>query len=674
MTLFRRFTASLLALGLLGGATGAAQVRLPRVVVTTDPELDDANSLIRYLLYSTDFRTEGLIYASSGFHWKGDGTGKKVSVANREYSRWGLNLCPCASWRWSKDEHFIDKAVTTYEQVYPNLRVHNPDYPTPVQLRSKIRWGNVEFDGDISKDSPGSDLIKSLLLDDEPGPVYLLAWGGQSTIARALKSIHDQYAATPEWPAIYQKVSRKAILSTSGDQDDTYATYIEPNWPDIQSLPAGVGGVTLGYGAQSAVSAEDSVYYSAAWTRENITSRGAFGALYRVWGDGKQMVKGDIFDYFGLSGSTVDQLKAKHYIVWTPPHPRGEFLGEGDTFTYLNLIDNGLQGYEDDTPGGWAGRGRTAPSQRAAQLSAINSYDDLLRLQELAAAGRRPPSPDPNFIPAAQKGLAARLLWSVTPTYAAANHEPGVTIQGPARISAHPGETVRLQGVTSDPDSNAVTVRWWQWREVGTYPGQVSFSNPTEPGTSVQVPTDAAAGQTIHLVLEATDDGTPALTRYQRVVINVLAAIPPPAPVPPSGQRQAPRRPLHSAAAGGAAVVRPFSFGTASTPALHAVADTTRAHIVDRLKATGAQIVDRSHRPMRGAELNNFVAARYGIVGVVGIVDSQFVVVARLVSMDGGDSLSQVRLAGPQASAALFGDSIANLFAPTILGRPVTDR
>ncbi len=155
-------------------ATGSAQEK-PRVVVTTDPELDDANSLIRYLLYSTDFRTEGLIYASSGFHWKGDGTGKKLSVPNREYSRWGLNLCPCASWRWAPDEHYIDTAVATYARVYPNLRVHNPNYPTPAELQSKIRWGNVEFDGDISQDTPGSDLIKALLLDDEPGPVYLLA-------------------------------------------------------------------------------------------------------------------------------------------------------------------------------------------------------------------------------------------------------------------------------------------------------------------------------------------------------------------------------------------------------------------------------------------------------------------------------------------------------------------
>ncbi len=510
--------------GLLCCTAGALVAQKPRVVVTTDAELDDANSLIRYLLYSTDFRTEGLIYASSQFHWKGDGTGRKVSVPNREYSRWGLDLCPCSSWRWNPDEHHIDDAVATYEQVYPNLRVHDPNYPTPALLKSKIRWGNVEFDGDISKDSPGSDLIKSLLLDDEPGPIYLLAWGGQSTIARALKSIELQYRGTPQWTTVYQKVSRKAILSTSGDQDDTYATYIHPNWPDIKSLPAGVGGVPLAYGAQATVSAEDSVYYSVDWTKQNISTRGALGALYRIWGDGKQMVKGDIFDYFGLSGYTSDELKAKGYIVWTPPRPKGEFLGEGDTFTFLNLIDNGLQGYEDDTPGGWAGHGRTSSAAGGAGLSfpPIHSYDDLLKLQERAAAAPRPQSPDPNFTPAAQNGLAARLLWSVTPVYAGANHEPRVSIRGSSRISARPGATVRLEGMTSDPDGNAVAVRWWQWKEVGTYPGQVTISNPTALATSMQVPVDATAGQTIQLVLEATDNGTPPLTRYQRVIVSVM--------------------------------------------------------------------------------------------------------------------------------------------------------
>ena len=71
------------SLPIASGADASAGYH-PRVVVTTDPELDDANSLIRYLLYSTDVRTEGLIYASSGFHWKGDGTvGPATSITTR---------------------------------------------------------------------------------------------------------------------------------------------------------------------------------------------------------------------------------------------------------------------------------------------------------------------------------------------------------------------------------------------------------------------------------------------------------------------------------------------------------------------------------------------------------------------------------------------------------------
>jgi hypothetical protein len=47
----------------------------PRVVLTHDPELDDVNTMIRALLYTTDFRLEGLVYASGTFHFKGDGQG-----------------------------------------------------------------------------------------------------------------------------------------------------------------------------------------------------------------------------------------------------------------------------------------------------------------------------------------------------------------------------------------------------------------------------------------------------------------------------------------------------------------------------------------------------------------------------------------------------------------------
>lgn len=168
MTDIRRFRLGLLVVT-IGGlslvnssrVTFAQALPKPRVVVTVDPELDDSNSLVQYLLYSTDFQTEGIIYASSQFHWTGGGTGKKWSMPNREYFRFGLKLCPCESWRWNRKEQFIDDAVEIYEKVYRNLRVHDKNYPTHAELKAKIRWGNVEFDGDFSKDTPyGSPVDK----------------------------------------------------------------------------------------------------------------------------------------------------------------------------------------------------------------------------------------------------------------------------------------------------------------------------------------------------------------------------------------------------------------------------------------------------------------------------------------------------------------------------------
>lgn len=110
-----------------------AQQRKPRVVITADPELDDNNTLIRAILYSSDFQIEGLVYASSTFHWKGDGKGTTQYLPGREYTR--IGLCPCTSWRWAPDEHFIDNIVDAYARVYADLKIHNPNYPAPVPIQ-----------------------------------------------------------------------------------------------------------------------------------------------------------------------------------------------------------------------------------------------------------------------------------------------------------------------------------------------------------------------------------------------------------------------------------------------------------------------------------------------------------------------------------------------------------
>ena len=45
----------------------------PRVIITTDLECDDMNSLIHLCLYLNEFETEGIVYTSSQFHFNGDG-------------------------------------------------------------------------------------------------------------------------------------------------------------------------------------------------------------------------------------------------------------------------------------------------------------------------------------------------------------------------------------------------------------------------------------------------------------------------------------------------------------------------------------------------------------------------------------------------------------------------
>lgn len=492
----------------------------PRIIITADPELDDNNSLIRFMMYSAELDIEGLIYASSQFHWKGDGKGTRWFVPGREYDRFKMNVCPCTSWRWAEGERFIHDIVEAYEKSYPNLKIHNSGYPSPEYLKSKIRYGNIEFDGDYSKDTPGSALIKATILDNEPGKLFITAWGGASTIVRALKSIQDQYEMTTQWESIKDKINRKVVLLPSGDQDNTIATYITPNWPGIEQRSFRES-PSYGYGAQIRANEVNAHLLTPAWMKANITDRGPLGALYRVWGDGKQMVKGDKVDYFGLAGYSTDELKKMGYFVWMPPQEKGSWLGEGDNPTFMNMLGNGLRAWESGEYGGWGGRAN--PDQRAAMamFSGEGSADDMAN-----ALGSRNTNvvnadvPFPDLFAHAQNSFAARLQWAVTPLFKNANHEPKVKIISPPKIVAVAKQKVNLYGTVSDPDGHELSVKWWQM-PAGTYPGKVTINNANALQAELVMPDDVKGGQTIHVILEVTDNGVPALTSYQRVVVEV---------------------------------------------------------------------------------------------------------------------------------------------------------
>jgi hypothetical protein len=494
----------------------------PRIIITADPELDDNNSLIRFLLYSSDFTVEGLVYASSQFHWKGDGKGTKWFVPGREYDRFGMGACPCTSWRWAENERFIHDIVEAYEKVYPNLKIHNANYPTPDYLKSKIRYGNIEFDGDYSKDTPGSILIRNAIMDDKPGQLFISAWGGHSTIARALKSIQDLYENTIEWEQIKKKIARKVVLLPSGDQDDTYTSYIKPHWPEIEYRQFREG-PNYGYGAQIRANADNAGYLTPAWMKENVNDRGPLGSLYRVWGDGKQMVKGDKVDYFGLAGYSNEELKKMGYFVWMPVQEKGSWLGEGDNHTFMNMLGNGLRAYEKASFGGWGGRERAQKEELSLFAMPVEDNADSLakRIEAANVQNSAIDVPYPNFFPQAQRDFAARMKWTVSKTYQEANHEPQVKIAGPLVLMVGKGQKVKLHAEVYDPDGQQVSVKWWPFY-VGTYPSKVEILNANALNAEIVIPNNAVGGQTIHVILEASDNGSPALTRYQRVIL-VLA-------------------------------------------------------------------------------------------------------------------------------------------------------
>ena len=116
-----------------------------RVIVTCDPELDDNNSMIRFLLFATDFDIEGIVLTSSQFHWKGDGKGTTQFIPGAEYDRGDVHLGPQTEWRWYDD--FMDNLIAAYEEAYPNLVVHDSRYPTPEYIKSVTKVGNVYFQG-----------------------------------------------------------------------------------------------------------------------------------------------------------------------------------------------------------------------------------------------------------------------------------------------------------------------------------------------------------------------------------------------------------------------------------------------------------------------------------------------------------------------------------------------
>ena len=471
----------------------------PRTIVTSDGEVDDMDSFMRLLLYSDDFDIVGLVYSSSEFHYKGDGKGTTFTSSMPYAKQYGTRT----TLRWLGTEWmqgFIDK----YATVYDNLLKHDKTYPTPQYLKSIIRVGNIDFEGEMDHNTEGSDFIKKILLDNNASPVYLQVWGGTNTIARALKSIEDQYKNTAQWNSIYKKVSDKAILYIILDQDETYKKYVSVNWPDIKVIYNQNQFWSFAYPWKRVVATEFQPYLGGKWYAEHIKfNHGALMSSYFLWGDGQKLVD----DPDHTQGDTAEARKNKMQQY--------DFISEGDSPSYFFLINTGMRNTEDPSYGGWGGRfvrSKTNPhfwqdGQNVTDYNFFSKKEDA-------------EFPQTRWIDAMQNDFAARADWCVK-NYKDANHAPVVKLNHDANVSGRPGTTVSLSASANDPDGNNLSYHWWQYREAGTYDRKIDIQNSEDKNASFHVPQDAKAGDTIHMILEVKDSGTPPLTRYQRVIVTV---------------------------------------------------------------------------------------------------------------------------------------------------------
>ena len=145
-----------------------------RTVITTDGEVDDMNSVIRFMLYANEVDLEGIVLTSSVYHYAGD-------------EEKGIE-----PFRWTGTE-WLDEFIDAYGEVYPNLSVHAEGYPEPEYLKSISKIGNISNVGEMEEVTEGSEFLKELFLQDSDSPLYVQTWGGTNTTARALKSIEEEY-------------------------------------------------------------------------------------------------------------------------------------------------------------------------------------------------------------------------------------------------------------------------------------------------------------------------------------------------------------------------------------------------------------------------------------------------------------------------------------------------
>jgi hypothetical protein len=438
-----------------------------RVLILTDieNEPDDAQSLVRFLLYANQFDVEGIVATTSC--WQRNQT---------------------AEWR-------IHEIVDAYGKVRDNLEKHETGFPTRSFLKEKIKKGYPDFGmaavGE-GKDSEGSDLIIEVVDKDDPRPVWIPVWGGANCLAQALWKV-QQTRSEEE----VKKFVAKIRVYTISDQDNS-GPWMRNAFKDLFYI------VSPGFGENGGNS-----YHYSTWI-------GISGERHYNFASGA--------DKYSIDNEWVDEHIQNGHGPLGEQYPDIAYIMEGDSPSFMYLINNGLGSPEHPNWGSWGGRYELyQPPTRiffheSKEREIWTDTDDWVEVDGTIYIDRR--ATIWRWREHYQNDFAARMDWCMK-DFEQANHPPVAKLTHANTINAKPGETIELNASSStDPDGDKLSYNWMHYREAGTHPAWVNVDEPNLAKTSVTLP-KVTEPATVHFVVAVTDNGKPALTRYQRVIISV---------------------------------------------------------------------------------------------------------------------------------------------------------
>jgi hypothetical protein len=438
-----------------------------RLFVLTDitNEPDDQESLVRLLVYANEYDLEGIV-ATTSTHLRNQTRKDKIEALIRDYGKVKSNL---------------DKHASGYPSMEYLLSITSNHLPI------------YSMDGvGEGKDSPGSELLIKAVDKTDNRPLWVSVWGGANCLAQALWKVK----ATRNETDIQIFVSKLKVYSIS-DQDFA-GKWIRDNFPEIFYIVD--------------PSAGDSwfEYYKATWT-------GISGNIY--YKNGPAFFS-ELVENPWLSANIRENHGplATHYIPFA-------YIMEGDTPSFMGLINNGLGWYISPAYGGWGGRYelyRSYAEKGKIWTSSVNTQDEITLPDGKTEASNQ--ATIWRWREAYQHDFAARMDWNVAIDFKNANHNPVVVLNGNtgkavASANVKTGEKVMLSAKgSSDPDGDKLAFRWFVYREVGSG-SSLKIDRSDSEEISFIMP-ELSAGQTLHIILEVKDSGNPALFAFRRIILS----------------------------------------------------------------------------------------------------------------------------------------------------------